>query len=333
MRLLPQMHGMVVSFMVYSIIETELRHTRRPRAQLFLALKVLLFSGVLLLLWYQLNGVNKNAWQAFGIKQPLALSAAILLVVPNMWLAYQKWMVTLKAIEIKTDRRTKLHSFFAGLVTGLLTPNMIGNFIGRFYYFEKVHRANITAFTVLSNLGQFLASITFGAVSVVWLGELLVWQDEDRLMYVLLIVVLVSYLFFFYIDNFLRFFKRMKFGTSFKHLLKKSPWFRTKVLFLSYGRFAIFTLQFSLMLVAFGADWSLELIAAIWQVYLLTMIAPSLILGKVGVKESIALFVLSTLNVNEVTILFASLSIWLLNTVSPALLGLLICRNRSWKHQ
>ena len=50
------------------------------------------------------------------------------------------------------------------------------------------------------------------------------------------------------------------------------------------------------MLVAFGADWSFELIAAIWQAYLLTMIAPSLILGKVGVKESIALFVLATLN-------------------------------------
>ncbi len=325
--------GLVVSFVLYSTIETELRHTRKPRTQLFLVLKVLLFSGVLLLLWYQLNGVKAEAWKAFGVKKPLALAGAILLVVPNIWLAYQKWTVTLKAIEIKTDQRTKIHSFFAGLVTGLLTPNMIGNFIGRFYYFEKEHRANITAFTVLSNLGQFLASMTFGAVSVVWMGELLVWKDEARLMYVLLIVVVVSYLFFFYVDNFLRFFKRMKFGASFKHLLKKSPWIRTQVLFLSFGRFAIFTLQFSLMLLAFGAEWSLELIAAIWQVYLLTMIAPSLILGKVGVKESIALFVLSTLSVNEITILFASLSIWLLNTVSPALLGLIICRNRTWKQQ
>jgi len=113
--------------------------------------------------------------------------------------------------------------------------------------------------------------------------------------------------------------------------LKKSPWFRIQILLLSFARFVVFTMQFSLMLLAFGADWSWELIAAIWQVYLLTMIAPSLILGKVGVKESIALFVLSTLSINEITILFASLSIWFLNTVSPALLGLIVCRNRKWE--
>ncbi|MCR9173811.1 MAG: flippase-like domain-containing protein [bacterium] len=328
-----QSKGWVLSFVLYSTIETELRHTNKLRTRLFLLLKMLLFSGVLVLLWYQLNGVKKEAWEQFGISKSWALFGAILLVIPNIYLAYRKWLVTLKTIEISADRKTKVHSFFAGLVTGLLTPNMIGNFIGRFYYFEKEHRANIAAFTVLSNIGQFLASITFGAVSVIWLGELLVWKDEERLMYVLLIIVVVSYLFFFYIDNFLRFFKKMKFGASFKQLLKKSPWFRTQILFLSFGRFLIFTLQFSLMLMAFGADWTLELIAAIWQVYLLTMIAPSLILGKVGVKESIALFVLASLSVNEVAILFASLSIWILNTVSPALLGLLICRDKSWRQQ
>ena len=49
------------------------------------------------------------------------------------------------------------------------------------------------------------------------------------------------------------------------------------------------------MLNAFGAEWNLILIAAIWQVYLITMLAPSLFLGKIGVKESIALFVLGGL--------------------------------------
>jgi len=322
---------LVLSFVLYSTIETDLEHKSKARTHFFLVLKLLLFAGVLLLLWLQLRGVKESAWKAFGIKEPLALAGSIFLVIPNIWLAYKKWTLTLRTIEVKADRQTKVQSFFAGLVTGLLTPNMIGNFIGRFYYFDKSHRANITAFTVLSNMGQFLASITFGAVAVVWLGELIVWKDEKRLMYVLLFIVVIGYLFYYFIDNFLRYFKRFKFGASFKQLLKKSPWFRTRILFLSYGRFVIFTLQFSLMLVAFGADWSLELIAAIWQVYLLTMIAPSLILGKVGVKETIALFVLSVLGVSEVAILFSSLSIWLLNTLSPALLGLIICRNRKWK--
>lgn len=322
---------MVLTFVLYSTIETEIPHKRKPNARLFLVLKGLLFLGVLTLLWFQLRGIKKGAWDSFGIDNPIAFGIAIVLVFPNIWLAYRKWLLTLKTIEVTSDQRIKIHSFFAGLVTGLLTPNMIGNFIGRFYYFEKQHQVNITAFTMMSNLGQFLASITFGAISVLWLGELIVWQNEARLMYLLLFVVVISYLFYYYIDNFLRFFRRLQFGVSFKQILKKSPWFRTQILLLSFARFVIFTMQFSLMLMAYGADWSWVLVAAIWQVYLLTMIAPSLGMGKVGVKESIALFVLSTLSINEITILFASLSIWFLNTVSPALFGLIVCRNKKWK--
>jgi uncharacterized membrane protein YbhN (UPF0104 family) len=87
------------------------------------------------------------------------------------------------------------------------------------------------------------------------------------------------------------------------------------------------------MLVAYGADWSWELIAAIWQVYLLTMLAPSLFLGKIGVKESIALFVLAAFGIDELTVLFASLSVWLINTMLPALVGLIICKHKLKPHE
>ncbi len=82
------------------------------------------------------------------------------------------------------------------------------------------------------------------------------------------------------------------------------------------------------MLHAFGVEWNFYLITAIWQVYLLTMLVPSLFLGKIGVRESIALLVLSSLGINEVSILVASTLIWLINTLSPALVGLVICRKR-----
>jgi len=313
---------------LYSSIELAKQHKAKKRANLFLAAKIVLFCCVLVLLWYQLRGIEKSSWSAFGLQEPLAFVLALVLVVPNIWLAYRKWTLTLDVIEVKTEKRTKIQSFFAGIVTGIITPNMLGNFIGRFYYFDKEHRLHITAFTMLSNFGQFLASITFGLVAIAWLGKLIVWQDEQRIVYLLLIIVVISYLAFYYADNMLRLFKRMRFEGVFRNFLRKSPWYRTFILLLSFGRFFIFTLQFSLMLVAFGASWSRELVAAIWQVYLLTMLAPSLFLGKVGIKESIALFVLSTLGLNEVSILFASISVWLLNTVAPALVGFIICRNR-----
>jgi uncharacterized membrane protein YbhN (UPF0104 family) len=66
---------------------------------------------------------------------------------------------------------------------------------------------------------------------------------------------------------------------------------------------------------------------AIWQVYLLTMLIPSMFFGKIGVRESVALFVLTGIGMNEFAVLFASLVIWFVNSLSPAILGLIICKN------
>jgi hypothetical protein len=299
----------------------------------FRAIKLLLFVGVVLLLAMQLQSVRPSSWRNFGIAQPIPLVLAITLVLLNIGLAYRKWVLTLDVLSISANTKTKVHSFFAGVVTGVLTPNMLGNFIGRFYYFERDYRLQITAFTLLSNLGQFLASITFGVVAVFWLDSLIVWRNERSLLYLLLLVAVVSYGVYYFIDTFLRLFKNKKFDGVFRNVLKNAPWYRTKLLALSFARFAVFTLQFSLMLVAYGADWSWELIAAIWQVYLLTMLAPSLFLGKIGVKESIALFVLAAFGIDELTVLFASLSVWLINTMLPALVGLIICKHKLKPHE
>lgn len=302
--------------------------TKKKQKNLFLFAKLILFAGVLYLLYLQVSGFDENAWKLFSLKHYWSLILAILLVYPNIWLAYKKWTVTLRSMEIQTTQQVKVQSFFAGIVTGLVTPNMIGNFIGRFYYFDKSKRGLITAFTMLSNFGQFLASMTFGAISILAVGKILFWEEASDFVYILFLIIVFSYLVYFFIDNFLRHFRKIVFAIEFRRLLKKFRWFRTQVLFLSFGRFVIFTLQFSLMLHAFGADWNLLLIAAIWQVYLLTMIAPSLFLGKVGVKESIALFVLSSLGLNEVSILFSTTLIWLVNTMFPGLVGLIVCRKK-----
>lgn len=300
--------------------------TKKNQRNAFLFVKVILFFGVLYLLYSQIAQFDAKAWSSFRLVHPLSLIVTIALVFPNIWIAYAKWRLTLKTIEIKATTQVRVHSFFAGVVTGLLTPNMIGNFLGRFYYFDKEKRGIITAFTMLSNFGQFIASITFGAVSVFLLGEILVLKEMHELLYFLLFALVISYLTYYFIDNFLGRFKRFKFSSEFRSLLKKRPWFRTQILLLSFARFGIFTLQFSLMLHAFGVDWNFYLIAAIWQVYLITILVPSLFLGNVGIRESIALLILAPLGLNEVSILAASFLIWLLNTLSPALLGLIICR-------
>ena len=302
---------------------------KKNQKNIFLFVKLILFAGVLYVLYSQINQFDKNEWTAFHLVNPISFVVAVLLVYPNIWLAYMKWKLTLLTIGTDSDKKTRVQSFFAGIVTGILTPNMIGNFIGRFYYFERKHRSQIITFTLLCNFAAFIASVTLGTLAVLFMGRIFVLKESNQLVTWLFACVLIAYIFYFFIDNLLARFRKKEFAYNFKKILRDNRWYRVKILGLSYSRFIIFTLQFSLMLHAFGAELNFILIGSIWQVYLITMLVPSLFLGKIGVKEAIALEILGQLDINDFSILFASLIIWFVNTISPALIGFIICRDKA----
>jgi len=287
---------------------------------------MILFLGVLFLLYQQINRIEGSHWGAFHLEHPLILVVSVLLVFVNHYFAYLKWKITLATIAIPSTKKIRIQSFFAGLVTGMLTPNMIGNFIGRFYYFEREYRAQITLFTLISNFSQFLASLTFGWFSILALGGLLFFENENRVIIFIGILGLFAYLMFFFIENFLVRFKKKTYAKEFKRILTQNQFYRIKMLFISGLRFIIFTTQFLFLLIAFGENVDLLVVLAIWQVYIVTMMMPSLFLGKIGIKESLSLLILGTIGINEFAILFTSLFIWLINSMLPAALGLLICR-------
>lgn len=284
-----------------------------------------MFAVVGYVIYSQLNGIDADKWEDFSIKNPFSFIVAIILVVPNMWMAFMKWKVTLQVMEIANDKKRNTHSFFAGLVTGMLTPNMMGNFIGRFYYFDKKYRGTITFLTSVANFAQLLATLIFGLVAVFTVGEIYQMGDSWQLMSVFVLGCILTFLTYFFLERPLKWFKQSKFLAMSQTILKDNPRYRWNMIWWSMGRFFVFTFQSSLMLHAFGEVWSFELIIAIWQVYLITTMFPSLFLGKLGVKEAISVGILGALGFNELSIFFASLIIWFVNSMGPALVGLIIC--------
>lgn len=284
-----------------------------------------------MVVYWQINNFDENAWQGFNLESAISLAGAIILVLPNIWFAFLKWKVTVNIIDASTDVPKLNNSFFAGLVTGMLTPNMVGNFIGRCFYFDRSHRIPITLFTLLSNFAQFLASLTFGWVAILALGDLYIVEASDSFIIWLGIGVLIAYILYFFVDNLMYLIRGKRYIQTFRDLLDKNRSYRFVVLLLSFARFGIFTFQFLLLLHAFGESLSFQNILAIWQVYLLTMLFPSLFLGKIGVRESVALYVLTGTGIamNEYAVLLTSLIIWFINSLSPALIGLAICKNNA----
>lgn len=303
--------------------------TKKIRRNLFLFIKLILFIGVIYLLYRQLSRVEVGDWREVRIHSFVSLIFGIALVVVNIGLAYVKWHLTLKTIPIIADRKTSIHSFFAGIVTGLLTPNMLGNFIGRFYYFDVSKRGLITSLTMFANFGQFMASFLFGWVSLVIVGKIIGIGENNLITISVGIAILVAILIYFYAEYIVLKIWKKPFAKDLKLILHKNHWFRWKILLLAFARFIVFTSQYALVLHAFGEELTLLTILAIWQVYLITMIFPSLVLGKLGVKELIAVSVLGAIGFNEFSIVISSLIIWATNSLSPAIVGLIICKRPS----
>lgn len=297
--------------------------TNQIRRNIFQIVKLILFIGVVFLVYGQINKLKESDWVQFDVDQPLFLVLAFVLVFPNIWLSYRKWKLSLSLVTPTTSLHIRTHSFFAGIVTGMLTPNMIGNFLGRFYYFSSRDRIPITMLTLYSNYAQFLASLTFGWIAFLLLGGLPFLSMDERLGWALGGAVGLAYLIYIGVDRLVAWwFKR----AQFRELLKGKKQYRWSLLALSYLRFLVFTVQFLFVLAAFGEPISWNSVFAIWVVYLMTLFTPSLFLGKIGVRESIALWVLTGFGMNGFSILFASLIVWSMNSLLPALVGLYLCK-------
>ena len=259
---------------------------------------------------------------------PFFLILTLLLVPMNWFLEWIKWVITLNIAEVQTTQKIKLNAFFAGIITGMLTPNMLGNFIGRIYYFERRNRISLIVLTLVSNYAQFIASIVIGIIGILILGRIPIDLEIDQFNFILIVIGLVVILFYFNFEWFFKFLKRKARIHLLIRNIKRRRMYRWKILLLSFLRHGIFTLQFSFMLHAFGENLSLENVFWIWQVYLWVTIAPSLILGKLAIRESIAIWVLTLAGMGELTVLISSFLIWTFNLLLPTIIGLFICKEK-----
>lgn len=289
--------------------------------------KMIAFIVLLYFLYQTLKKVDWN-FHSNPIKNYFWFVLAFSLIPLNWFFEWKKWQETLRFTSLETTDQRAFQSFCAGIITGMLTPNMQGNFIGRIYYFERKNRIDLIGSTLISNYGQFLMSLLFGVLGLVFLQETPLRQGFYLVLFIFLIALLLFLLAFFSVEHFSRFFRNKKGLRSYFLKLKSKPSFRWRILYFSFLRYLVFVVQFCTLLLAFGVPFSIELIAWIFQVYLWVTISPSLFLGKLAIRESISLWVLSFAGLAQQSILLASLSVWVFNLFIPTIFAIFISKKK-----
>lgn len=211
-----------------------------------------------------------------------------------------------------------------GSLTGsLFTPNRIGEYGVKAYYFSKNKRKKVVLLNLISNLSQMFITTLFGLLGFVFIMQnfevnLPVFRSRGLIYY--LTIIFVS--FFggrYFISKKTRGFYWNKILLFIKDISKI---IFIKTIAFSTFRYLIFSHQFYYLLLIFGVQMDyLTLIMLIFAMYLIASIIPSLPMFDWLIKGSVAVFVFGLIDVNELVVVSITSLMWIFNFSLPSIIG------------
>ena len=258
-------------------------------------------------------------------KNKVYLVGVILMMFLNWLVEALKWRYMISKIE-NISIMTAYRAVFTGITVSTFTPNRIGEYGGRVFCLEKGDRIKAVFITVLCSMSQLLVTILYGSISLfILFDEILI--DKTFLSVSLLILLnlflLCSYFNISHIVNFLGKFKLIK---SFKKYLEVLVMYNYKDLIIAFiysnTRYFIFSLQFIILLHVFGINISfMDAILSVMLIFFFITITPTITIAEIGVRGSVAIFVLGLFSSNDIAILSSTTLLWLINLIIPAIIG------------
>jgi hypothetical protein len=258
-----------------------------------------------------------------------AFILVLLLMLANWSLEALKWKWMMRKLERIPFGRA-LAAIFSGLTVSFFTPNRIGEYVGRVFHLRSADRIKATFVTILENLSQLIITIVVGSISLVFylnrysgLHEYILWAIG-----VLMIVFSATVLLLFFevplLDRSILRIKRIGKLSRYLEVLGeyKKPELLVLLLLASL-RYLVFTLQFILLLRIFGIDagYALSMLLVSMTFFVMTIV-PTFALTEIGVRGAIASYFIGKVSVDTIAILNATVSLWLINLVIPALAGI-----------
>jgi hypothetical protein len=289
-----------------------------------LLFKVIVFSVLVYILYSRLNKLDWSQNQLHHFKL-LPFIVCFLFVPLNWYFEWIKWELLVKSINEERNPN-KLTAFASGVVSSFLTPAFSGNFLGRIVYFESNKRWKLTVYSLVSNFSQFAVSMVFGAIAGVFLLQNDSTYFGENSSWILILTAVGSLMIYFFGETFAAPIKIQRIQ-SMVLLVKKGP-SRIKIIGVSLLRYLVFVLQFSLALSAFGVHFEWIHILWIALVYMAVTLTPSLLFGKIVMRESIAVSILSLAGIAAFPVLLASLTTWLFNLLIPTFIAIFFVKFR-----
>jgi Lysylphosphatidylglycerol synthase TM region len=315
---------------------------RQPRyiALIIKALVAFLFG---LLLWYEIfQRENFTELSAVFFKElrgqnTIWLYLTLLLMPLNWATETLKWLPLIKLTEPLSFKKGFM-AVLAGVTFSLFMPNRVGEFGGRILFLRRRNALKGMFTTFVGSWAQQTVLITFGFLGFAYfLIDL--WKVEPYVLQAVIFLGLttITLLFFLFLnlEMVVPIFKKLRFLYRFPRLIKGVNVIRqykrrdlAKTLMWAFVRYAIYSVQYYMMLRFFGIDVSLlRGMACIATIYLLQTSIPLPPIVSLLARGEVAIKIWGLFEANEISILAATFTLWIINLILPAFIGLILILN------
>ena len=273
---------------------------------------------------------------SFGSSHILYLFGAMVLIPVNWGLETLKWQLSVRAIH-RLSFGEAFKAVLSGVSFSVTMPNRVGEYLGRMAYLPEGHRLSTIPVTLVGSLAQLLITILAGLIGLVVLKPaLLTGFPELEAWYfpalaTLLVLTLLLLLLYFRLTGSFAFLRR-RLPQKFIFLIEGLQAFHRslliRVLLISALRYLVFLVQYLLVFYLFDVDVPFAAVFGVMTlVFLVLAVVPSIALLEVGVRGEASIRLMGLFSANVLGIGFASITIWFLNLVLPALIGSLLLLN------
>lgn len=266
------------------------------------------------------------------------LIAVFLLMFVNWGIEAYKWKVLVKPLEVISFRKA-FYAILSGVSLSVNTPNRIGEYGGRILYLRNANKLRGIAVTAVGSFSQFIVTIMFGILGLVYFlahfgplgnnGNTYPGIWEKSLLVLLVVIDGITVFLYFRLEIIVSLFSRVKILRRMRSLVRVISRFSAaelkNLLILSVIRYLVFSAQYLILLQVVGVEmhwW--QGFAMICLIYLVLALVPTIAIAELGIRGQVGLFFLGLLSGNKIGIITATIGIWFINLILPAILGSLL---------
>ncbi|HVI46231.1 MAG TPA: lysylphosphatidylglycerol synthase domain-containing protein [Chitinophaga sp.] len=259
----------------------------------------------------------------------------LVLMIFNWGLEARKWQKLVKPLERISFMRA-FSAILSGVSLSINTPNRIGEYGGRVLYLRNHNKLKAIAATIVGSFSQLIVTVIFGLIGMIYYinNFTLVKGNsyfppnfwEKILFGVLLVICVLTILLYFRLQIILAVFEKVRFLRKAKVfvqiIVKYSSSELRYLLLLSALRYMVFSAQYLILLDALGLEfmwWQAFLLNSV--IYLVMAVVPTIAIAELGLRGKVSIYFLGLISSNTAAIIAATVGIWLINLVLPAVLG------------